>query len=99
MVQAVLSQHAALMQRALQQFPDQPREWREASNASDYVMAMTADQALALKEKLTGILWEEVRRSPPPTTPLPAGTRQFMVMLHTFPFPGIANDEKGAGEK
>jgi hypothetical protein len=94
MAQAVLSQHAALMQKALQQFPDQPTEWRKASNASDYIMAMTADEALALKEKLTKILWDAVRRSPASNTPLPSGTRQFMVMLHTFPFPGIADGEK-----
>lgn len=89
MVQAVLSQHAALMQRALQQFPQQPAEWRKASNASDYTFALTAEQALALKEKLVGLLWEEMRRSPPSDAPLAPGTRKFMVMLHTFPFPGF----------
>jgi hypothetical protein len=86
MVQAVLSQHAALMQQALEAFPALPPQWRRASNASDYVVAMTPEQAFALKERLTALLWEEVRKSPP-SMPLPPGQRRFMVMLHTFPVP------------
>lgn len=93
MVQAVLSQHAALMQQALEAFPALPPEWRRASNASDYVIAMSAAQAEALKERLTALLWEEARKAPPET--LAPGQRPFMVMLHTFPVPGRAEE----GEK
>ena len=98
MIQGVLSQHAVLMQRALQQFPQQPLEWREASNASDYTFTMTAEEAKALKEKLTALLWEQMRRSPPPEAPRAPGTRQFMVMLHSFPFPGFGDTGDGMGE-
>lgn len=98
MAQAVLSQHAEIMQRALEQFPDQPLEWRKASNASDYIMAMSPGEALALKERLMEILQDASRRSPAQGTEPPPGTRNFMVMLHTFPFPGIVDsgdDEDG----
>lgn len=90
MVQAVLSQHAVMMQRALQQFPDQPVEWRKASNASDYTFSMTAEQAQALKDRLTDLLWEEMRKSPAGETP-PPGTRKYTVLLHAFPFPGFGD--------
>ena len=98
MAQAVLSQHTAFMQRALAQFPDQPPEWRKASNASDYIMAMTAEEALALKERLIGILREAMRQSPAEGASPPGGKRNFMVMLHTFPFPGITDDTQRDGE-
>jgi DNA-binding transcriptional ArsR family regulator len=88
MVQALLSQHAALMQRALQEFPHLPVEWRRAANASDYVMALTAEEALALKEKLSALLWEAVRQSPAQGHEPDPGKRNFMVMLHSFPFSG-----------
>lgn len=91
MIQAVLSQHVALMQQALQSFPTLPPEWRRASNASDYTIAMTAEQAEALKDRLTAVLWEEVRKAPPET--LAPGQRPFMVMLHAFPVPGSAEEK------
>ena len=97
MVQAVLSQHAAYMQQALRQFPGLPFEWRTASNASDYLMALTAEEALELKQKLTEILWEAVRRAPAQGSHPESGKRNFMVMLHTFPFPGIDGDEGAKG--
>jgi DNA-binding transcriptional ArsR family regulator len=93
MAQAVLSQQSAFMQKALEQFPDQPQEWKQASNASDYTMAMTADEAMALKEKLSAILWEAVRQHPAQRGALPEGKRNYMVLLHAFPFPGIVDTD------
>lgn len=91
MIQAVLSQHATLMRQALEAFPTLPPEWRQASNVSDYVMAMTSEQAQALKDRLTAELWDEVRKAPPEASG--PGQRRFMVMLHAFPVPG--SDEEG----
>lgn len=89
-MQAVLSQHAELMQRALEQFPQQPREWRKAWDASDFTFTMSAEQALALKEKLATVLWDEMRRAPPPTAPHAPGTKPYTVLVHCFPFPGVS---------
>ena len=89
-------QHIGMMQQALAQFPGQPPEWRKASNVSDYIMAMTAEEALALKERLTGILWEAVRTHRRRRV-ASRGKRNFMVMLHTFPFPGITDDTQRDG--
>lgn len=98
MIQAVVSQHAVMMQRALQQFPDQPEEWRKASNASDYTFLMTAAEAEALKDKLTAILWEAMRTSPAGES-VPEGMRKFTVLLHSFPFPGFGDTRPAADEE
>ena len=89
MVQAVLSQHAALMQAALRQFPAESRDWRAASNASDYLLALTAEEAAALKQKLIDLLREAARAAPPDAIRADPGKRNFMVMLHTFPLPPL----------
>ncbi|WP_291834317.1 helix-turn-helix domain-containing protein [Limimaricola sp.] len=90
MARALIGQHTGYMQQALAQFPGLSPDWRAASNASDYILSMTAPEARALKDKLTALLWEEVRKNAPADTKARAGTRQFMVMLHAFPFPGAA---------
>ncbi len=95
MVQAVFYQHIGMMERALREFPGLPVAWRQTSNVSDYTMALTAKEALALKEKLMEILWEAVRQSPAQGhTPAP-GKRNYTVMLHAFPF---ADDPDKASE-
>ncbi len=93
--QGILAQQALLMQRALEQFPQLSRDWREASDASDYIFMMTAEQAISLKEKVTALLRDEMRKSPSSDTPRPAGTKPFMVLLHAFPFLGHGNGVKG----
>lgn len=91
MIRAILSQHAALMQRAIEEFPALPVEWRRASNTSDYVMSLTAREAFVLKEKLTALLWEAVRQAPAQSGEAEPDKRNFMIMLHAFPFSGIAS--------
>ncbi len=98
MVAGLISQHILLMQRALTQFPEQPPEWQAASNVSDYTYTMSADEALAFKEKLTAMLWEQMQKSPQSGEPGSPDEKQFMVMLHAFPFPGIEG-AKGAPSK
>lgn len=92
MVAGLISQHVLLMQRALGQFPDQPPEWQAASNVSDYTYSMTADEALAFKEKVLAMLWDQMQESPASRESKSPDEKQFMVMLHAFPFPGLEDD-------
>ncbi len=95
--QSVLSQQAVLLQKALEQIPQLSTEWREASDSSDYLLVMTADRALVLKEKISELLLEEKRNSPPLDARHPPDTKRFMVMLHSFPLPGLQNAESEEG--
>lgn len=85
--QAVLSAHAAMMQRALQHYRDLPVAWRSASTASDVIIPLTADEAKALTEKLFAVMTEVQRAHPPVSAPQTAEVRPFAVVLHAFPYP------------
>lgn len=95
MVYAIVAQHMELMQRVVSAFPNLPVDWREASNISDYTMAMTAEQALELKNELMTLLWDKVRQFPAQGDSPEPGKRNFMVMLHAAPFPGFRDEETG----
>lgn len=95
MTQAVLSTHAQQMQMALNQFADLPLEWKKASNASDFTIALTAEAATALNEKLSAILFEAMQEAPAPGTELDPGMRRYTILLHGFPHPGFPGDREG----
>lgn len=86
--QAIVTRHAAQMQRAHDAYRDLPVEWRKASTQSDYIFPFTAEQAQALREKMETLLWEAKAAAPPSGT-TPEGTRPYMVVLHAFPHPGF----------
>lgn len=87
--QAVIATHTLMMRRAHAAYRDLPVAWRAASTTSDYTMALTAEAAAALTEKLMALLWEAKAAAPPTGTPDPPGTRPFTVLLHAFPYPGL----------
>ena len=95
MVAGVFRQHQAMMQRGLRAFPTLPDEWKKTANVSDYTMALTAEEALAFKDKLLALLWDAVRQSPSEGDTLTPGKRNYTIMLHAFPFadaPGAKDD-------
>lgn len=89
MTQTVVSTHAQMMQMAHDRYRDLPEEWKKASTASDVTLALTAEQAEALGDKITALLFEAMRDAPEPGTPLEDGMRHFTVLLHAFPHPGF----------
>ncbi len=99
MVAGLISQHILLMQRALGQFPGQPPEWQAASNVSDYTYSMTADEALTFKEKVLAMLWDQMQKTPPSGRRKSPDERQFMVMLHAFPFPGLEDGSSAPSDR
>lgn len=87
--QAIVATHSLMLRRAQDAYRDLPLEWRRASTASDYTMAITPAQAAALTDRLTALLWEAKVAAPPTGAPSPPGTRPFTVLLHAFPYPGL----------
>ena len=85
-LQAALSWQVSQMQRALELSPQMPPEWRDASTASDWTMALTPEEAKALTERVQALLWE-AKSAAPPLSPAPEGTRPFTVVFHSFPLP------------
>ncbi len=87
--QAIVATHSLMLRRAQDAYRDLPLEWRRASTASDYTMAITPAQAAALTDRLMALLWEAKVAAPPTGAPSPSGTRPFTVLLHAFPYPGL----------
>src|SRR5690606_14767396 len=98
MTQAVLSTHTQQMQMALAQFAELPTEWKKASNASDFTIALTAEAATALNDKLSTILFEAMQEAPAPGTKLEPGMRRYTILLHGFPHPGFPGNPEGDSE-
>lgn len=86
--QAALTEQVNLMQRAQDEFVQLPSEWQATTQISDFTMALTAEQASALKNKLLELLWQAMREAPDPRGELPPGAAPYTVMLHAFPYPG-----------
>ena len=85
--QAVLSRHAALMQRAQEHYRDLPLPWRKASTNSDFIIPLTVDAADALTRRLMDVLWEAKTAAPSLSAPRPEGSRPMAYLLYGFPYP------------
>ncbi|WEK06300.1 MAG: helix-turn-helix domain-containing protein [Candidatus Devosia phytovorans] len=83
--QAALNWQITQMQGALANYPELAPEWRSASTASDYTMALTAGQAEVLIKKILGLLEEAGASAPALGSELPKGTRPFSIILHAAP--------------
>lgn len=79
--QAVAVVHAEQMQRAVEEYPLLPEEWRAASTLSDYVRRLRPEAAQRLVERLEAVL-EEVQDDDHDDA------RPFVVRLHANPWPG-----------
>lgn len=94
--QAALTEQVNLMQRAQDEFVRLPPDWQATTQISDFTIALTTDEANALKGKLLDLLWQAMREAPGPGAELPPGVEPYTVMLHAFPYPGrLAKDEGG----
>ncbi|MDP5218830.1 helix-turn-helix domain-containing protein [Ruegeria sp. 2205SS24-7] len=91
MSQAVISQHMEHIQRALGQYRSLPTSWRKMSTANDIVIPVTEDEAREVSKALMTTLRDANARYPRQDAPLPSGTRNFMIVLHTFPFPELSS--------
>jgi DNA-binding transcriptional ArsR family regulator len=93
--QAALTEQVNVMQRAQDEFVGLPPDWQATTQISDFTMAMTVEQANALKGKLLELLWQAMREAPGPGAELPPGVELYTVMLHAFPYPGRLNTREG----
>ncbi|MNU02647.1 hypothetical protein D3C72_2464230 [compost metagenome] len=73
-----------------------PPDWQATTQISDFTIALTPEQANALKGKLLDLLWQAMREAPGLGAEWPPGVEPYTVMLHAFPYPGrLAKDEGG----
>lgn len=81
--QAIALLHTEEVQRAVEERPLLPEEWRVASTLSDWHLRLTPDRARELTDTLDRLVsgWDEE----PPDGP---GTQPFVVIVHAFPRPG-----------
>ncbi|WP_439601981.1 ArsR/SmtB family transcription factor [Devosia sp.] len=93
--QAALTEQVNVMQRAQDEFVGLPPDWQATTQISDFTMAMTVEQANALKDKLLELLWQAMREAPGPGADLQPGVELYTVMLHAFPYPGRLNTREG----
>lgn len=84
-LQAALHWQMQQMQGALRAYPGLPADWRRASTASDYTIALTAEGAQDLVERLQGVLAEAMTAAPHLGTALPEGVRPFSIILNAAP--------------
>jgi len=86
MTQAVISHHAAAMQRAHDTYDRLPPEWRRAQSLNDFTIPLSPEGAKALVDAMLELLWRAKRDAPEPGAPLPEGWRPFTIHLHGFPY-------------
>ena len=93
MMQAVVSHHAAAMQRAHEKFSTLPQDWRKAQTFSDFTIPLSPQAAGALMDAIHALLWAAKREAPEPGAELPEGWRPFTVHLHGFPYAGLEGED------
>lgn len=81
-VQAAAVVYAEQLQRAMEERPMLPSEWRRAGTHSDWVLDLTPAQTYELKQRLFEVIQEYVGGEPA------AETAQVMLQLQLFPRPG-----------
>ena len=81
--QAIALLHTEQVQRAVEERPLLPEEWRLASVLSDWHLRLTPARAAELSETLDRLVssWDEDPEED-------EGTGTFTIILHTFPRPG-----------
>jgi DNA-binding transcriptional ArsR family regulator len=80
--QAVAVVHSENLQRAMEERPLLPEEWRAASTLSEWELRLTPQHAEQLKNAISELVmgWPEDEPAP--------GVELFAVTLHAFPYPG-----------
>jgi DNA-binding transcriptional ArsR family regulator len=81
--QAIALLHTEEVQRAVEERPLLPEEWRVASTLSDWHLRLTPARARELTDTLDRLVstWDE-------DPPGGGGTQPFTVIVHAFPRPG-----------
>lgn len=94
--QAAISWHMRQMQAAHNAYPDLSPEWRKAFTVSDYTIALTAEGATELVDKIKALLTEALAAAPSLAAPLPGDLRPFSIILNAAPLPA---DQTEADQK
>jgi DNA-binding transcriptional ArsR family regulator len=96
--QAVAVVHTENLQRAIEERPLLPDEWRTASTLSDWELRLTPQQAAQLRDALVAVVegWEEEQVDGAGHAFGTDRPELFTVVLHTYPYPGRVAPESSA---
>lgn len=84
--QAVAVAYSGQIQRAVEDLPTLPPQWRALSSASDWSLRLTPEEARRLHDELHAVV-ERYRMWHPEETDAPPGARHYRVLLNSFPGP------------
>lgn len=87
----VVAQQAGRMQAAAERRGGESAPWRAVTSISDVAVAVTAEQAKAIQDRLEALVWEVIDEYGGPPGSIAEGERRFNVVVGTFVDP----DEPG----
>ncbi|MEJ7690062.1 MAG: helix-turn-helix domain-containing protein [Nocardioidaceae bacterium] len=81
--QAIAVVHTELLQRAIEEMPLLPTQWRNTTTLSDWGLKLTPERAAELRDALVAVVdgWDEDSDDT-------VGAEDFVVVLQTYPRPG-----------
>ncbi len=88
---AVGAMYADTAQRALDELPTAPEEWREATMLSNYNLQLTAEESSAMRVELETVLHRYRLRDA--DTAAPKGSRPVTVQLQVMLTPGMGEEQ------
>lgn len=92
--QAVLVTYTDELQRAVEDQPSLPDEWRQVSYFSDWALRLTPAEAQQLLDDITALV-ERHRRWDPDRPEAPTGADFYRVVVNAFPRPARHRQDRG----
>ncbi|MFG3055951.1 ArsR/SmtB family transcription factor [Kitasatospora sp. NPDC048239] len=80
-MQSIAAAHTLIMQRALNSFETMPRDWRHATNFSDWALQLTPEEARSLSAELATV----IGRYRKPDEAAPEGAERVTVAIQLLP--------------
>jgi DNA-binding transcriptional ArsR family regulator len=98
-MQSVAAAHAMQVQRALNEFPTMPLEWRRLLDMSDFALWLTSQEAESLARELTAVIARYRGDSEQARASVTEGAARVAMITHMLPEPEhVEQDEELPGE-
>lgn len=86
-LRSVAAGYTLRTQRALDEFPAMPPEWRDALHLGNSLLRLTPEEAKALQEELNSLIARYRQDDPADTVELPEGTGRVLLISQILPEP------------